>query len=83
MAARRKEIRLLNIAIENCHVEGLAATQPESELSQELPFDPIYRPWQLGHVYLLRDIATNDIEITAEQRSQISEVIKFLRNQQS
>lgn len=82
MAARAKEIKFLRIAINSCDMEVLAAAQPETDFSQDLLSDSINRPWQLGHIFLLRTIANDDIEITAEQRSQISEVIKFSRSQQ-
>ncbi len=83
MAARRKEIQALNKAIERCYVEGLATAQSASEFAQGLLFDPTSIPWQLGHVYLLRDLALDDIETTVEQRERLREVIKFLRTQQS
>ncbi len=83
MAARRKEIQALSQAIERCHAMGLATTRSAPNFGQGLLSDLRIIPWQLGHAYLLRDIAINDIEITVEQREQLREVIKFLRNQQS
>ncbi len=83
MAARREEIQALSQAIERCHAVGLATPQSAPEFGQGLLSNLNFNPWQLGHVYLLRDIAINDIEITAEQCEQLREVIKFLRAEKS
>ena len=68
MAARREEIRALNKAVERCCAEGLATTGS---------------PWQLGHVYLLRDLAIQDLETTAEQLKELGNVIALLRHYRS
>jgi len=83
MVARRNEIQALSEAIERCYVLVLRTTRSAPEFGQGLLSDLSIIPWQLGHVYLLRDIAINDIEITAEQREQLRKVIMFLRTQQS
>ncbi len=83
MAARRKEIQALSQAIERCYVVGLAPPRSAPEFGQDLLSNLGIIPWQLGHVYMLRDIAINDIEITAEQREQLPKVIEFLRTQKS
>ncbi len=83
MAARRKEIQALSQAIERCYVVGLAPPRSAPEFGQDLLSDLRIIPWQLGHVYLLRDLAINDIEITVDQREQLRKVIIFLRTQKS
>ena len=83
MVARRKEIQALSQAIERCHVMGLRTTRSAPEFGQDLLSNLIIIPWQLGHVYLLRDLAVHDIEITVEQREQLRKVIIFLRTQKS
>ncbi len=83
MAARRKEIQALSQAIERCYAVGLAPPRSAPEFGQDLLSDLGIIPWQLGHAYLLRDIAVQDIETTAEQRERLCEVIKFLRTQRS
>ena len=82
MVARRNEIQALNLAIERCYVMGLRTTRSTPEFGQGLLSDLNIIPWQLGHVYLLRDIAINDIETTVEQLEKLRKVIKFLRAQQ-
>ncbi len=79
MVARRKEIKALSEAIERCYVLVLRTTRSAPEFGEDLLSGLSIIPWQLGHVYLLRDIAINDIEITVEQREQLRKVIKFLR----
>ena len=63
MAARKKEIRALKMAIESC-------------LSGDLLSD-----WQLGHVFLLRYFAVQDLETTPEQREAFNRKIILLKNQ--
>ncbi len=81
MVARRKEIQALSQAIDRCYVVGLTTTRSAPEFGQGLLSDLSITPWQLGHVYLLRDIAVRDLETTAEQHQGLCEVIIFLRTQ--
>ncbi len=60
ISARRKEIRALNVAIERCCIEGPAPTSSASKFAQVLLSKPGFVPWQLGHVFMLRDIAIDD-----------------------
>jgi hypothetical protein len=83
MAARRKEIQALSEAVERCHAVGLAPPRSAPEFGQGLLSNLSFIPWQLGHVYLLRDIAVQDIETTVEQREQLREVITLLRAQKT
>ena len=83
MSARKKEIRALNQAIERCCVEGLATTRSASKYAQGFLINPRFIPWQLGHVYLLRDLVFQDLETTAEQREGLTEVIVKLKIHQS
>ncbi len=79
ISARRKEIRGLNEAIERCCIEGLATTPSASKFAQGLLTKPRFIPWQPGHVFLLRDIAIDDIETTVEQREGLREVLTILQ----
>ena len=45
--------------------------------------DPNFAPWQLGHVYLLRDLAVQDLETSREQRKALGEIIKLLKKYKS
>ena len=83
MAARRKEIRALNKAIERCCVEGLATTRSATILARSLLSERGFIPWQPGHLYLLRDLATQDLEATSEQRNELSRVIGLLHRYKS
>ncbi len=79
ISARRKEIRGLCQAIERCCIESLAPTPSASKFARGLLSEPGFVPWQLGHVFLLRDIAIEDLETTVEQRERLREVIALLR----
>jgi hypothetical protein len=82
VVARRKEIKALSEAIERCYVLVLRTTRSAPEFGEDLLSGLSITPWQLGHVYLLRDIAVGDLEATREQREQLCEVIKSLRAKQ-
>ena len=79
ISARQKEIRELKKAIERCCIEGLAPVPSASNFAQGLLSEPGFVPWQLGHVFLLRDIAIDDLETTAEQREGLRKMIALLR----
>lgn len=67
IAARKKEIRALNVAIESCLSGGSLS-------------DPSFVPWQLGHVFLFRDFAIQDLETTPEQCKAFNKKIQLLKN---
>ncbi len=83
MTARRKEIQALSEAIERCYVLVLRTTRSAPEFGEDLLSGLSITPWQLGHVYLLRDLAVQDLESTAEQHQGLREVITLLRTQKS
>ena len=79
-AARKKEKSALKKAIDSCLVGGLAKPQPGQNTPRSLLSDPNFTPWQLGHVFLLRDFATQDLETSPAQRRALGELIKLLQN---
>ncbi len=81
-AARKKEKSALKKAIEGCCVEGLATPQSGQDTRWSLHSDPNFAPWQLGHVYLLHDLAVQDLETTPAQRKALGEIIKLLKRSQ-
>jgi len=78
-AARKKEKSALRKAIEGCLVGGLAKPQSGQNTPRSLLSDPNFTPWQLGHVYLLHDLAGQDLETTPAQRKALGEIIKRLK----
>ena len=70
LSARRKEIKMLHKAIGSCTFNN--SVVPSSTT-----------PWQLGHVYLLRDLAVQDLETSREQRKALGEILKLVKRYQS
>ncbi len=69
MTARRSEVSAQKKAIRACIAEVQSPTAAAH--------------WRLGHVEMLRDLASQDFETTGEQREGLCEVINLLRHYQS
>ena len=66
-------------AIDSCLVGGLGTPRSGMNSPRSFLSDPNFAPWQLGHVYLLRDLAVQDLETSREQRKALGEIIKLLK----
>ena len=82
MTARKREKSALKKAIDSCLVGGLANPQSGQNTPRSLLSDSKFVPWQLGHVFLLRDFATQDLETSPAQRRALGEIIKRLKRSQ-
>ncbi len=66
MKARRQEVNALKKAIRTCIAEAQSTT--------------VAVPWQLGHVFLLRDLAVQDFEFAPDLNRELRRIIGILQS---